>query len=163
MSTNVQNLVKFALAAVISVGLMGLFPLSSLADPPDRPTPGLPERPATRDSSSPEDDEDNGNENEQGAIGYIDLQVIPTTTDLWAEVQWEDLAGNWHTVEGWRGTVVNGSTRWWVEEKDFGKGPFRWVIYQQQGGPLLAVSQLFYLPDQSQQSLVVFVWLDSAP
>jgi hypothetical protein len=44
--------------------------------------------------------------------------------------------GNWHDVEAW-----------WVAAKDFGTGPFRWVIYRGQAGELLAISQAFYLPD----------------
>ena len=54
-------------------------------------------------------------------------------------------------VEGWQGTFDDAQTggrtkQWWVAEKDFGTGPFRWLVYQEQGGPMLAASESFDLP-----------------
>jgi hypothetical protein len=71
--------------------------------------------------------------------------------ELWTAVQWQDSRGRWHDVEGWRGqleAVANGrgTKRWWVAQKDFGTGPFRWVVRRGQEGALLAASQPFSLP-----------------
>ena len=42
--------------------------------------------------------------------------------------------------------MCEGKKLWWVAEADFGKGPFRWAVYQGRGGKLLAQSESFYLP-----------------
>jgi hypothetical protein len=55
--------------------------------------------------------------------------------------------------------VTNGLITWWVEEKDFGKGPYRWLVYASEGGELLATSQSFNLPDRSLLSIAVTVSL----
>ncbi len=53
----------------------------------------------------------------------------------------------WHDVEGWRSVLGSGGyQRWTVEAKDFGTGPFRWVVYQSPGGSLIAASEPFTLP-----------------
>jgi len=82
---------------------------------------GLPDRnpPAPQDAGG----------DDSGPIGtYIEL-VAPAHAGAWSVVQWQDSAGNWHDVEGWRGTLDNrGVRRWWVAAKDFGTGPFRWVV-----------------------------------
>ncbi|MEZ4707559.1 MAG: hypothetical protein R3A44_10150 [Caldilineaceae bacterium] len=74
-------------------------------------------------------------------------------------MQWLDGAGNWYDVEGWRGDVVHNSTVWAVEEKDFGKGPFRWAIFAVSNRQLLAVSRPFYLPTQPDEILTIAVAL----
>jgi hypothetical protein len=79
---------------------------------------------------------------------------------VWTVIQWQDAWGNWHDVEGWRGTLdgvsitesggdedVVGLKTWWVAESDLGKGPFRWVIYQNEGGQLIGTSEPFQLPN----------------
>jgi hypothetical protein len=92
-------------------------------------------------------------------VATLILRVQPTQEGLWSVVQWQAPSGNWHDVEGWRGTVVHGKTIWWVEPKDFGNGPFRWVVYTMQGSELLTASQSFYLPDLNQSPLIVDVSL----
>lgn len=84
---------------------------------------GLPDR----NPPAPQVDEGSGDRG--GPIGtYIEL-VAPEHAGAWTVVQWQDSAGNWHDVEGWRGTLDDrGVRRWWVDAKDFGTGPFRWVI-----------------------------------
>jgi hypothetical protein len=67
-------------------------------------------------------------------------------------VQWQDAAGNWHDVEGWRGPldeVTKGEGRkvWGLSEALYGAGPFRWVVYQSQQGEVLVASESFDLPD----------------
>lgn len=101
--------------------------------------------------------------------GQIDLHVqFPPTwpwdsvhwQDVWTVVQWQDTWGNWHDVEGWQGTLdkvvstesgndgdVVGQKTWWVAESDLGKGPFRWTVYQSEGGQLIGASEPFQLPD----------------
>ncbi|GAB4430929.1 MAG: hypothetical protein Kow0031_11970 [Anaerolineae bacterium] len=62
-------------------------------------------------------------------------------------VQWQDINGNWHDVDGWRGVLdSNGYIRWWVAAKDFGSGPFRWVVGQ-------AASEPFNLPAGAGQTV----------
>lgn len=83
--------------------------------------------------------------------------------ELWTEVQWSDGA-NWHVVEGWRGQMdsisqVGGQwvsvREWWVDGKDLGAGPFRWVIYERQGGAALLTSNSFMLPARGGETMVV--------
>jgi len=76
------------------------------------------------------------------------LRVHPPQAGLWTIVQWQDSAGGWHDIEGWSGALDEGGQKvWWVGPAIFGEGPFRWVVYQSQGGQLLATSDPFYLPD----------------
>lgn len=80
------------------------------------------------------------------SVATLLLRVEPAQDGLWSVVQWQAPSGNWHDVEGWRGTVVNGKTIWWVEQKDFGKSPFRWVVYKDVSSSPLATSTPFQLP-----------------
>jgi hypothetical protein len=94
----------------------------------------------------------------------IELHVQPTQAERWTVVQWQDVRGGWHDVEGWRGTLDEvsngvGMKKWWVARPDFDTGPFRWVIYQNQGGKLLAVSEAFRLPRYENTVVVVEVSL----
>jgi hypothetical protein len=84
--------------------------------------------------------------------------------ELWTAVQWQDTGGGWHGVEGWRGTldeVVSGVGKkvWWVAERDFGTGPFRWSVRHGYGGELLAVSESFTLPGAAGETARVDVLL----
>ena len=130
----------------------------------------LPPRPTVTAPSADEGDE--GGLLPVPTVAHLSLEVTPTQQRYWSVVQWQDAQGAWHDVTGWRGDVVNGSIHWWVDEKDFGKGPFRWAVYQS-GGPIvqlgegrfvylgeqavLAISQPFYLPTGSAQSLTIYV------
>ncbi len=85
--------------------------------------------------------------------------------DLWTVVQWQDAWGDWRAVEGWQGEmddvavdaagVVSGHKTWWVAQKDFGAGPFRWVVTQGKGGALLAASESFDLPSVNHATVTV--------
>jgi hypothetical protein len=88
--------------------------------------------------------------------------------DLWTVVQWQDASGNWHDVEGWRGTfddvaiengVVIAQKVWWVAQADLGKGPFHWLVYRGQGGVLLVRSTPFHLPEPTSGPTIVEVSL----
>jgi len=132
------------LCALLSVLVAAtVMPPAAHADLPPRP-------------GQPVDDDD---DEPRPLVASILLQTTPAQSDLWSVVQWRDADATWHDVEGWRGTVVNGRTIWWVEQKDWGKTPYRWVVYQREGGPLLAISDEFALPTQQRQQLVVSVAL----
>jgi hypothetical protein len=82
---------------------------------------------------------------------------------LWTVVQWQDACGEWHDVEGWRGTpdgFSNGMAwkGWWVSSQHLGQGPFRWLIYPQEGAPAI-VSESFFLPSRTDEMLQVEVLL----
>ena len=92
----------------------------------------------------------------------IELHVSAAHSTWWTVVQWQDAQKNWHTVTGWQGsfdTITSGvgSKVWWVATTDLGKGPFRWAIFANQGGQLLAASQPFDLPARSRTQTVVTV------
>jgi len=92
----------------------------------------------------------------QGGAGDLRWQT------LWTVVQWQDALGDWHDVEGWRGTldeVVGGEGRkvWWLPADLFGAGPFRWQVYAQPGGALLATSEAFHLPDSTGRIEIITV------
>jgi hypothetical protein len=89
--------------------------------------------------------------------------------DLWTEVQWQDDKGEWHAVDGWRGTldrviekegVIIGQKTWWVAEDALGTGPFRWQVYQDEGGRLLTTSNPFDLPGSDGSTVTLKVPLE---
>ena len=84
--------------------------------------------------------------------------------ELWTVVEWQDGRGTWHVVEGWRGGLnrVSGSrgwVTWWLARDLFGRGPFRWVVYEERGGPVMVVSEPFDLPGSADQVVTVEVSL----
>jgi hypothetical protein len=102
------------------------------------------------------EEDDGGDDSLLGA--YIELHLQSAPAGLWAIVQWQDSAGAWQDVEGWHGTLdASGSRRWWVAAKDFGTGPFRWVIVQ--GDELLTASDPFYLPQAAGAVVTAEVFL----
>ncbi|MFQ5614406.1 MAG: hypothetical protein ACE5H9_19970 [Anaerolineae bacterium] len=90
---------------------------------------------------------------------YIELSVPGAPAGVWTGVQWQDANGDWQIVEGWQGTLDSGGKRWWVAPKDFATGPFRWTVFQGQGGPVLGSSQPFNLPGEAQTTTQVTVLL----
>lgn len=85
--------------------------------------------------------------------GGIELRVWSAQTGAWDTVetivQWQDGLGGWHDVDGWLGTLDQvftdgGRKTWYVSPDLFGKGPFRWVVYQ--GQETLGVSESFSMP-----------------
>jgi len=88
--------------------------------------------------------------------------------EMWTVVEWQDAFGDWHEVEGWRGTFdefVDGEGRkvWWVYRRDLGTGPFRWAVYMSPAGELLAHSESFHLPGAAGQRVEVSVTLEPDP
>ena len=107
----------------------------------------LPPRPTAEPSPQPE------TRSEPACGATIQLSVSPASEALWTVVQWQDAWGNWHDVEGWRGTLDElsrgtGTKIWWVARPDYAKGPFRWAVYAHQGGQLLGTSGNFSLPSR---------------
>ena len=172
LAVSVACCILLAAALRPSVTQAAPFVLPSRSAPisllPPRPTPDpaptLPPRPTpepTPRSTSP---------SRLPAGGFIELRFQTTQEriwslghwqELWTIVQWQDHWGDWHDVEGWQGTfdefdvcyqneggetVCEGQKVWWVAQADFGKGPFRWVVYRGPGGRLFAQSESFYLP-----------------
>ena len=83
----------------------------------------------------------------------INLRVTPPMADLWSVVQWQDATGAWHSVENWQGPLNGGGQiRWWVAEKDYGSGPFRWAVFDAPDGNLLGASDNFFLPNQGESA-----------
>ncbi|MEM7348400.1 MAG: hypothetical protein AAF485_29575 [Chloroflexota bacterium] len=99
---------------------------------------------------------DDKDENNDPDWSYIELQATSSEVGLWSVVQWVDGSGTWHDVGGWRGTIAdNGIRRWGVAPPEFGKGPFRWAIYQSDGGDLVWASDSFNLPNGGGQGVIV--------
>jgi hypothetical protein len=142
---------------VLAVVLFAALPETAEALPP-RPTVPLP---------PPDDTESFAYAQIQLQVQFPDSWPWHTThwQDLWTAVQWQDLSGAWHGVEGWQGTldevksckngVVTGYKTWWVGGEHMGEGPFRWLVYHGKGGRLLATSESFDLPSINKATLVV--------
>ncbi len=88
--------------------------------------------------------------------------------DVWLEVEWTD-GETWFLVDGWKGNLDSidqedgtwvGHKAWWVAEHDLGTGPFRWLVYDKEGGSLLVTSDEFTLPAGTGLSTVVTVELN---
>ncbi|MBI3960204.1 MAG: hypothetical protein HY328_15435, partial [Chloroflexi bacterium] len=75
--------------------------------------------------------------------------------DKWAAVQWKNEKGQWQTVDGWQGSVVDGYQRWWVGKELYDAGPFRWAILDREDGAVLVASDPFNLP-KGQDKMVVW-------
>jgi hypothetical protein len=94
----------------------------------------------------------------QGAA--IRLWIENSAPSLWTEIQWQDTQGNWHKVDGWRGTLDDDNTKqWWVGPEIFAAGPFRWLVYDTEGGTLVASSLEFYLPVTNRQLIDILLTL----
>ena len=89
--------------------------------------------------------------------GFIDLHVQSARTGLWAVVEWQDTAGDWHDVENWSAALDSGYQQWGVFPAQFGRGPFRWAVYGGAGGKLLAVSAPFDLPAGDREIVTVSI------
>lgn len=98
----------------------------------------------------------------------------PWTHDHWQTpltiVQWQDEDGIWHDVKGWQGppalivpgpsNTMVGLKAWGVAAKDFGTGPFRWLVYADGSrAERLATSEPFSLPSHSEDRQTVEVTL----
>jgi hypothetical protein len=98
-------------------------------------------------------------------VGTIVLCAVTPPDKAWVEVQWRDGLGGWHNVPTWPGPLLAmippdqpGAvcTVRWVVKDDFGKGPFRWVVYRGEGGGTWGISDMFFFPTYAGQ----WVWSD---
>lgn len=90
----------------------------------------------------------------------IMLHVPNALPQMWTVVEWQDGLGNWHEVTGWRGHLdldIGNLRVWWVHPRDLATGPFRWQLYANEGGPLVATSETFFLPEQPYQVVLLSV------
>lgn len=145
---------SFALVGIALIVILGLVlaltPLESGATPQP-----LPPRPTPVPSGGDDDDED-----DPPVRAYVELQVSGAPAGLWAVVQWEDSAGDWHEVEGWQGPLdADGRQHWWVEAKDFGTGPFRWAVIEGRDDQPSATSKSFNLPRKANETVRIEVSL----
>jgi uncharacterized repeat protein (TIGR01451 family) len=132
----------------------------ALAQEPLPPRPGstdLPPRPPSGDASGRSSSKRDASSSAGGS--YITLVVSSTNrSGLWAGVEWLDGASNWHRVEGWQGALPDGggTQDWWVNQADFGKGPFRWVLYAgDDKSTALSASEPFTLPTSAAAPLQI--------
>jgi len=140
---------KPLIALVLGTALI-LSLLSALAPAGSEASPrALPTRPEDAPPPPPGDgDDDDKDDMPDGA--HIVLHVPSAPAGVWTIVQWRDSAGGWHDIDGWQGTLDEGDQKmWWLAPDLFGKGPFRWLVYQGERGRLLATSDSFYLPDSA--------------
>ena len=86
--------------------------------------------------------------------------------ELWTVVQWQDPLGDWYDVEtdegtpAWQGNLdyVEDDKAWkvwWVDPPDYGRGPFRWVIYDSPGGEVMVTTYTFYLPHSQNTRVII--------
>ena len=99
--------------------------LTAVALTPAPVAAGLPPRPddptPTPEPTLPDTIDNSG--------GVIILHVASPPTGLQTIVQWQDGLGEWHDVTGWQGTLNAANfIAWWVAPEHLGKGPFRWVV-----------------------------------
>jgi len=108
-------------------------------------------------------------ESESLQSSTIVLQAQSTTVvdwrSLWTAVEWQDVDGTWRLVEGWQGAFDTikeevGYKTWSVPPPLFEQGPFRWVIYAQSGGAVLAISEPFEMPDSAGQTITINIAFD---
>jgi hypothetical protein len=128
--------------------------LASTMEPTPVAEAGLPARSTPTPASSKAKDKDDG-----GPIGaWLELQAAGAHAGAWSGVQWQTSAGAWENVDGWQGMLdETGRCRWWVAAKDFGSGPFRWVITRGKGGPVLGTSESFHLPASANETVRVVI------
>lgn len=142
-----QTLSKYARLLLIAMGLSLFLLLAvSLMRPTAPAYADLPPRPTAVPGS------DNL---VQGA--QIMLVVETAVGNEWTAVQWQDPnTGEWTTVEGWQGTLeANGTQIWWVGTEQFDRGPFRWQLFNEEGGTLLETSDPFTMPGQNREIVTV--------
>jgi len=81
----------------------------------------------------------------QTAVASIRLAADGDTTGWQTAVEWQDSNRNWHLVAGWQAPFNQyNQVVWAVAQSDYGKGPFRWVIFR--NGETIDDSLEFYLP-----------------
>lgn len=143
---------------------IGALLLAGLSTPVTQAGAGLPSRNTPTPVSSPDEGEDSDKDDDKDKVpvgAHIELQVQGALAGAWSVVQWQDSMGGWQNVEGWQGTLdEQGSRRWWVAEKDFSKGLFRWVVTQGPGSSVIETSDPFSLPAGINETVLMVVKLN---
>lgn len=129
------------------VAAQNMDPLPERYDIPERPD--MPFRHDSPHESHMDHDPDYRTKRTNEAGALIELKIDGAHTKYWVEVEWVGGDEIWHIVEGWRGYSADSSVRWFVQDTDFGKGPFRWRIFAESEGVLLATSKSFSLPSST--------------
>lgn len=93
---------------------------------------------------------------QQTAVAAIVLISDGDVGGLETAVQWQGEYRNWHTVEGWQAPFNEyKQVTWAVAAADYGKGPFRWVIYE--NDVAIENSSDFYLPNSGDDVVITHV------
>lgn len=139
---------------------------TDISTAPPRPTlPANAEGPVTTETTSFASDSNNG--------AKLSLKVQYDENwpfeekhwqDVYIMVRWADQFGNWHPVEGWQGNVDEvgqenlawvSHKEWWVGHDQMGSGPYRWFIYDGEGGEMVFESESFFLPEKNGEEMVI--------
>ena len=143
------------------VGLSTILLLAGFTTMGNPPANDLPPRPTPVPTAVPPVEIVSAHSGEQIRL-HLENDVDEIPGELWTAVEWQDPnTGDWHVVEGWRGTLDTPTTQtWWVGSDQFGDGPFRWQLYANEDGELLATSESFDLPTRAGLMVVVNVTLE---
>lgn len=136
-------------------GLNGL--PSRTAGPPIRDTPGPPGGRITPTATAVATDPAPISPT-SGA--YIRLEIMPEGLVYWTEIEWQDGLGDWHKVDGWRGSTTNDQIQWFVGSELLGSGPFRWLVFSEENEMLLGVTNQFCMPSNSGDIQILTINLD---
>ena len=102
----------------------------------------------------PKEDEASSSDDPTGA--YLQIKAGPAMAGIWSMIQWQDAHGEWHDLDGWQGSLEpDGTKTWWVAQKDFGTGPFRWLLLDSAEGEILNISDPFTLPSSFNEMGIV--------
>jgi hypothetical protein len=88
-------------------------------------------------------------------FSVISISVPGAPAGSFVGVQWQDSFGAWHDVPTWQGTLTTsdnndiGYQQWTVGPELQGRGPFRWVVYNQLGDTILGATPGFMLPERN--------------
>lgn len=124
---------------------------------PPTPTPTVTPRPIRPAPPTPRP-----RPTEDAAPTGAEIELLTAHPGVYTVVQWQDTAGRWHDVEGWRGTTEAGADGlgtkvWWLSESLLGQGPFRWLLCSAPDGDTTAASAPFYLPDELGERLTITI------
>lgn len=152
---------SYCFTAVVLCGLFGLFfysPVSGQTDSDLPPRPIPPAEPASIEPVEPAPENERLPKNEGAKI----VLHLPAEAYTWTLVQWQDAAGRWHNVDGWRGYPTwdeqnqKWVVEWWIARENFSEGPFRWIgTADETQQRRLFTTATFILPEQTGQIVYV--------
>ena len=153
--------VSVLLVGAMVVLLLAGFTSIGFNDEPGDEEPPLPPRPTLTPTEVPTIEIVSADNGQQLQL-HLENELEDIPVNLWAAVEWGDTnTGKWYAVNGWHGTLNSPTTQeWWVGDDMFGDGPFRWQVYEYEGGPLLLTSETFNLPESIWLRVIVNVLLD---